>query len=95
MEDPWADGVVDEETRWIDNQRKEMHDEDFTFCDSIKETADELHANLLREVIAVQRRSAAAAAPGSLVCRAHTCFFKPVTVRSSVVCGARQPCQKR
>ena len=49
MEDPWADGVDDENTRWTNIQRLEM-DEDFTFCDSIRETEAELQASRLREV---------------------------------------------
>ena len=50
MEDRWADGVDDEVTRWTHNQRLEMQDEDFTFCDSTRETSAELQASVLREV---------------------------------------------
>ena len=49
MEDPWADGVDNEDTRLTQDQRLEM-EEGYTFCDSTRETEAELQANMLREV---------------------------------------------
>ena len=49
MEDPWADGADNEDTRQTHDQRLEM-EEGYTFCDSTRETEAELQANMLREV---------------------------------------------
>lgn len=49
MEDPWADGVDNEDTRLTRDQRLEM-EEGYTFCDSTRETEAELQANMMREV---------------------------------------------
>ena len=94
MEDPWADGVDDEETRWIRNQRREMQDEDFTFCDSAREADAEITANILREVSSLCTDAALLLLLGTL--SACSLLRKPEAhLFSADACGRLNPCRRQ